>query len=268
MIGLGLGNEKDITLQGLEAIKESDYVFYENYTSISSNLKGLQELTKKEFILSDRNLVESNSESILEKAIKQKVSFLVIGDVFGATTHTDLFLRATKKGIKIKIINNASIINVVGNTGLELYRFGQTTSIVFDDDNWLPDTPYNVIKNNKEKGLHTLCLLDIKTAEPSTENLRKGINKPEPARFMTINQGIEILEKLEQKNKQNIINKDTQIIGIARIGTNTQIIKPGTIEELKKQDFGEPLHSIIIPGNMHDIEREMLEYYKNNQNVY
>jgi diphthine methyl ester synthase len=154
---------------------------------------------------------------------------------------------------------------MVGNTGLELYRFGQTTSIVFDDNNWLPNTPYNVIKNNQEKGLHTLCLLDIKTAEPSLENLRKGIKKAEPPRFMTIKKGIEILEKLEEQNKEGLIKKDTIIIGVARIGTETEQIITGTIDELKKEDFKEPLHSIIIPGKLHDIEKEMLKHFKSSK---
>lgn len=34
LIGLGLGDEKDITLKGLEAIKECDYLYLEAYTSI------------------------------------------------------------------------------------------------------------------------------------------------------------------------------------------------------------------------------------------
>jgi diphthine synthase len=34
VIGLGLGDEKDITLRGLEAIKKCKKVFLENYTSI------------------------------------------------------------------------------------------------------------------------------------------------------------------------------------------------------------------------------------------
>ncbi len=259
MIGLGLGDAKDITLRGLDAIKKSEYVFYENYTSLSNAFNELQKMTNKEFICANRNLVESNSDEIIQKAKKTDVSFLVIGDVFGATTHTDLYLRAKKENIDIKIINNASIINAVGNTGLELYRFGQTTSIVFDDNNWLPDTPYKVIKNNKNNGLHTLCLLDIKTEEPSLENLKKGINKPEPARFMTIKKAIEILEKLEEKNKENIINKETLVIGVARIGTSTQQIISGTIDELKQKDFKQPLHSLIIPGKLHDVEKEMLD---------
>ena len=34
MIGLGLGNEKDITVRALEAIKTCDFIFLEYYTSI------------------------------------------------------------------------------------------------------------------------------------------------------------------------------------------------------------------------------------------
>lgn len=33
-IGLGLGNEKDITVRGLEAVKSCEKVFLENYTSV------------------------------------------------------------------------------------------------------------------------------------------------------------------------------------------------------------------------------------------
>jgi diphthine synthase len=34
LIGLGLGDEKDISIKGLEAVKEADYVFLESYTSV------------------------------------------------------------------------------------------------------------------------------------------------------------------------------------------------------------------------------------------
>lgn len=261
MIGIGLGNEKDITLKGLEAIKNSKFVFYENYTSTSCALKGLQEITGKVFKEATRDLVENRAEEILDLAVSETVSFLVTGDVFGATTHTDMFLRAKTRDIDVKIINNASIINVVGNTGLELYRFGQVASIVFDDNNWLPDAPYNVIKNNKAQGLHTLCLLDIKVAEPSLENLKKEILKPEPPRFMTINKALEILEKLEQKNKEGIITQELLVVGVARLGCYNEKIFASTFSELKKTDFKEPLHSLIIPGKLHDIEIEMLKNF-------
>jgi diphthine methyl ester synthase len=276
MIGLGLGDVTDITIKGLSAIKTSEYIFLESYTSIYGSTKEeLEKLFGKKIIEANRNFVESNSEKILEHANEENVSFLVIGDVFGATTHTDLFLRAKQEEIDVVVINNASIINAVSLTGLELYRFGRTASIVFDDDNWLPETPYEIIKENKKLGLHTLCLLDIKTAEPSKENLRKGIDKPEPSRFLTINHALEILKKIEKgienkdekdksdKNKNDkVIDDDMIVIGVARLGSADQEIKSGKLKDIIKHDFGKPLHSLIIPGKLHDIEKEMLEIWK------
>jgi hypothetical protein len=48
-----------------------------------------------------------------------------------ATTHTDLELRARSRGIPVKVIHNASIMNAVGACGLQLYRYGEAVSIVF-----------------------------------------------------------------------------------------------------------------------------------------
>lgn len=62
-------------------------------------------------------------------------------------------------------------MNAVGVSGLQLYSFGQTVSIVFWDDNWRPDSFYFKIKQNADLGFHTLCLLDIKVKEQSVENL-------------------------------------------------------------------------------------------------
>ncbi|MGV8169592.1 MAG: diphthine synthase [Candidatus Nanoarchaeia archaeon] len=263
MIGLGLGDLQDITLKGLDAVRVCDYVFLETYTSIYKSTKqDLEVFLEKEIIDADRNLVEKNAEIILEHAKEENVAFLVIGDVFGATTHTDLFLRAKHEDIDVVVINNASIINAVSITGLELYRFGRTASIVFDDDDWLPETPYEIIEKNLKLGLHTLCLLDIKTAEPSRENLRKGVNKPEPPRFLSINKALEILKKIEKNKGEKIIGDETLVVGIARLGSDDQKIKAGPLKEIIKEDFGKPLHSLIIPGKLHDIEKEMLEIWK------
>lgn len=256
IIGLGLNDEKDISVKGLEAIKKSELVFLEYYTSIlGSSVTKLEDFYGKKIIIAHRNMVESDSDKILEPAKTKNVSFLVVGDPFGATTHSDLFLRAKQKSIQVKIIHNASIMNAVAETGLELYKFGATTSIVFDDD-WLPETPYNVIKDNLSMGLHTLCLLDIKVAEPSKQNLLKGINKPEPPRFMTINHAINILKKIEKKRKEKIITDDLLVVGVARLGSDDQKIFSGKLSELERFDFGKPLHSLIIPGKLNELEKE------------
>ena len=87
------------------------------------------------------------------------------GDPFGATTHHDLMLRAKEKGIETKAIHNASILNAVGACGLSLYKFGETVSIPFWQDEWKPESFYDRIVSNRKNGLHTLCLLDIKVRQ-------------------------------------------------------------------------------------------------------
>jgi len=103
MIGLGLNDEKDITIKGLEAIKNCEYIYLEDYTSkLNVPVSKLEEFYKKNIILASREIVEKKAEEILEKATLKNVAFLVVGDVFGATTHTDIFLRAKEKNIEIK----------------------------------------------------------------------------------------------------------------------------------------------------------------------
>lgn len=92
-----------------------------------------------------------------------------------ATTHTDLVLRARELHIPVIPIHNASILNAVGCCGLQLYNYGQTVSIPFFTDNWKPDSFYDKIKLNRDAGLHTLCLLDIKVKEQSLENLARSV---------------------------------------------------------------------------------------------
>ena len=87
---------------------------------------------------------------VIEDARNEDVAFLVIGDPFGATTHSDLYLRALKLGVKVEVVHNASIMNACGACGLQLYRFGETISIVFFTETWRHgDSFYDkVLRNN------------------------------------------------------------------------------------------------------------------------
>ncbi|MBN1175518.1 diphthine synthase [Candidatus Woesearchaeota archaeon] len=270
LIGIGLADEKDITLKGLEAVKSCDYIYLEHYTSILGVDKNkLESLYGKEVIVASRDLVEKEAEEKLINPAKEKnVALLVVGDIFGATTHSDLMLRAKEEDVKVVPIFNVSVLNAVGIVGLELYKYGKTTSIVFPDDDWYPSTPYDVIKQNKSLGLHTLCLLDIKVAEPSKEELLKSARDPNyvpktmPPRYMTVKQGLEVLIHIEDEKKEGVILKDDFAIGVARLGHDDFKIVAAPIEELLNVDFGAPLHSIIIPGTLHHIEEESLSMWK------
>jgi len=107
-----------------------------------------------------------------------------------------------------------------------------------------------------------LCLLDIKVKEPSLESLARGKKVYEPARFMTVNTAIEQLLEIESSRKLGAFSADSLAIGVARIGAPSQQIVAGTMQELLNVNFGEPLHSLIIAGDMHVIESEFLEQFR------
>ena len=178
IIGLGLGDERDVTVRGADAIRAADIVFLEAYTSIlATPLERLEEVYGKRIRVAHRETVESESDSILGPArAGQHVAFLVVGDPFGATTHTDLLLRARKEGIPVSVVHNASILNAAGACGLQLYSFGAVVSLPFFREEWRPDSWYDRIAYNAGGGLHTLALLDIKVREPNFEALtRTGV---------------------------------------------------------------------------------------------
>ena len=93
-------------------------------------------------------------------------------------------------------------------------------------------------------GLHTLLLLDIQA---------------DKKRYMTANEGIKLLLKMEKQNKQNIIKKDSIVCVVGRAGSNKPITIAGTFMNLKDRDFGPPLHTIVIPGRLHFMEIEALQ---------
>ncbi|KAJ1565324.1 diphthine synthase [Nowakowskiella sp. JEL0078] len=216
---------------------------------------------RKKVIIADRELVESYADEILKDADSVNVAFLVVGDPFGATTHSDLLLRARELGIPTKVFHNASILNAVGACGLQLYTYGQAVSLVFFTDNWRPDSFYSKIKQNRDIGLHTLCLLDIKVKEQSIENLARGRKIYEPPRYMSINTAIDQLLEIERKIGENVYSKDTIGVGLARVGASSQKIVAGTLEQLKDVEFGPPLHSLVIAGDMHYLELEFLKQF-------
>lgn len=248
LIGTGLNDEKDITLKGLEAVKKCDFVYLENYTSkLGCSISDLEDLYGKKIILADRNLVEKEIEKeILEKAKTNNVALLIIGDPVSATTHIDLIERARELGIDTKIIHNTSIMTAIGITGLQLYKFGKTSSIPFPQKSYEPETPYDILKENGTIGAHTLLLLDL---------------KPEEDKFMSVNDAVRYLIKIEAKRKEGIFTEETLCLGCARIGGDSTI-RFGKAKELVELDFGKAPHCLIVPGKMHFMEEEFLKKFQ------
>lgn len=245
LIGIGLGDHKDITLKGLELVKKADKIYLDLYTSfLSEKISDLESFYGKTIIPAYRDLLES--DQLVEEAKKSNVVLLVVGDALSATTHIDLLLQAKNKDIEICVVYNASILTAVGITGLQLYKFGKTTSIPFWKENYKPENFYDVLSQNKSIHAHTLCLLDI-TKE----------------KCMTINEAISLLLTVEEKRKKKIFSEDSLCVACSRIGFKDQKIFTGSAKELMKKDFGEPLHCLIVVGNLHFIEEEAISRFKN-----
>jgi diphthine synthase len=177
-------------------------------------------------------------------------------------------LRAKERKIPVQAIHNASIMNAIGCCGLQLYNYGQTISIVFFTDTWRPDSFYDKILDNKKLGLHTLCLLDIKVQEQSIENMARGRKIYEPPRFMTVAQAAQQLLEVEEKRNGHICRPTDIAVGLARVGSSTQVIQAGTLAELAVSDLGSPLHTLILPGTMHFLEADMLRSFAINGDTF
>jgi diphthine synthase len=244
-VGLGLHDEKSLSLKGLEEARMANEVFIELYTSLlpDFSLKNLEAMIGKHItVLSRHDLEEENGKTLLSAAGEGRVVFLVPGDPFIATTHATLRIEAIKRGLKTRVIHGASIISaIIGLSGLHNYKFGKTVTIPFREN--FSETPYNVIAQNKQLGLHTLCLLDLKVDEK---------------RFLTIKEALEMLIAIEEKKKEHIMTNDTLAVGLARAGSKMPTLKADFINELQKFDFGEPPQSLIFPGQLHFMEAEAL----------
>jgi diphthine synthase len=246
-IGLGLYDEKDISLRGLEELREADTVFAEFYTSLMPGLsiQKLEEMLGKEVrVVSRRVLEEEDGQIIFEAAKKGKAAFLVQGDPMIATTQVDLRISAEKRGIRTRVVHGASVVSAVrGISGLQNYKFGKAVTIPFSEEGFVSETPYNVILENKKMGLHTMCYLDIKAEEQ---------------RYLTVNEALQTLLELEKQRKEQVATPRTLVIGVARAGSPQPVVKAGYLEEVINYDFGAPPHTLIFPGKLHFMEAEAL----------
>jgi diphthine synthase len=242
-IGLGLYDKDDVSEKGLSCIRKADHVFLEIYTSrlMGSSYEELENLYGKPVHLLDRNDVEQHPEELLRKAESSEVVFLCAGDPMVSTTHADLRMRAAARNIRTAIIHGASFSSAVsGLSGLQNYRFGKSCSLPFPQKNWFPTTPIDVITQNLSLRLHTLVYLDI-----------------QDKRYMTVNEAIDLLERMAAEKNLRI----SLYIGIARAGSDNPVVRAGPAGTLKSVDFGPPMHILIVPAELHDMEQSYLERF-------
>ncbi|MEE8402791.1 MAG: diphthine synthase [Candidatus Hydrothermarchaeaceae archaeon] len=251
LIGLGLHDEEDVTIKGLKEAKACDILFAEFYTSTMAGtlIERLEALIGKKISVLERSDLEEQSEKILEKAKAQKVGLLVPGDPLISTTHVHLRIEAKRMGIETRVIHNASIHSAAPSiSGLQNYKFGRSATVAIPQEGFAPETPYDVIKENRERGLHTLLFLDIKV---------EGKNRVQ----MTGNEAIASLLDIEERRKEEVLTPDMLCVVLGNVGSDEPVMRAGALKELVDSDFGPTPHSLIVPGKLHFMEDEYLREF-------
>ena len=243
-IGLGVSGISELSDSTISVIKNADIVYLESFTSpISESEKHqLREISNGEFKVAKRWLVEDGNE-ILENAKNKKTVLISYGDPYIATTHSELKTRAINDKIETKTIHSSSIVSsLIGEVGLHYYKVGKVLTIMNDPKSMI--TPYNTIFNNLLNKTHSVILLEY--------NEDKSF-------FLEPQDALSLLLDVEKTQNRKIISTNTFTIIASRIGKNDQRIISGKISNLLKKQFGEPPHSIIIPGSLHFTESDAVK---------
>ncbi|HXG74351.1 MAG TPA: diphthine synthase [Candidatus Nitrosotenuis sp.] len=244
-VGLGIGGTDSLSEKTKNLIASADVVYLDQFTSPMSeqDTRALKELTKGEFKLAPRWLVEDGKE-ILQNAKSKKVVLLSLGDPYIATTHIELRTRASSEKIKTGTVHASSALtSLIGECGLHYYKVGRTVTIM----SGTPATSaYYTIYDNLRSGNHTVVLLEY--------NQDKNF-------FLDPKDAFESLLASEKEQTRKVISESTYAIVASRIGSGDQKIVAAKIKNLLGMDFGAPPHSIVIPGALHFTESDALKAF-------
>jgi diphthine synthase len=242
LIGLGPGGLDRMTVRARDAAVSANHRFLEGYTALlpPHELERLEEVIGP-WQLMMRSMVE-NPDEILMLATSCKVALLVVGDPLQATTHVDLQLRCAEMGVPCEVVHGVSITTIVtGAIGLQSYRFGRQCTFTYPYGEYLPTSPLDIILSNRERGLHTLALLDL---DPT--GMGDGEQQP-----MSPTIAIDVLRQMASKIGTSI--EDWVMILCSDMGTDDARIISGTANELVSITGGR-IHCLVIPADLHDVE--------------
>ncbi|CAI5521516.1 unnamed protein product [Closterium sp. Naga37s-1] len=286
-----------------------------------------EEVYGREVQVADREMVESRAAHLLQLAAKEDVAFLVVGDPFGAAgaltalsstslllhrllpfplslppvpclctvshsamTHTDLMLRVRQKGVAVVVVHNASVLNAIGATGLQLYR--TRLSFLLSPALRVPLTP--------AAHLTTLCIFPsfllpsfllqrlppVNCPSRGSGACRGRIEYKAP-RYMSVNTAIRTSSLahthlfscphapllLPTRTSSLAVPTTTCLLlcvplthpvltaSLAVCTPDSQCIVFGSMQQLSDVDFGPPLHSLVC-GALHELKKDFLDAFR------
>jgi len=251
IVGLGLTPDL-ITLRGLRVLNKVKRIFLETYTNIILDGESLEDVLKgKEVIrVGRRDLEDQSGKVILDSLAQGDVALIVPGDPLTATTHISLVMEALKRGYEVEVIPGVGIIpSALTLAGLMIYKLGKIITMVYPKEGIVYEYPYDVIKDNDSRNLHTLLLLEL--------DAEKNI-------VMSIKDAIHLLYELEERRGEGIIKPHRSAVAVVALGSKRQSICYGSLEELSIIDEKDVPQTLIITSpKLHFVEEEMLRVINN-----
>ena len=237
LILVGSGISFDLTLSAIEELRKADEIYIESYTNLmdEEKVRKLEQKLDKKILRLER--VDVEGSFLINKAKNGRIALIASGDPLTATTHVVLLIEAKQKKIPTKVLHNSSIYSAApARAGLQIYRFGKTATLVNPRENYKPTSSIEVIRENFDRNLHSLVLLDT---------------EPKP---MEAKAALELLDGIKEKSA----------IVLSRVGEEDEKITYDEIEAIKTKpqtEFGKAPFTIIIPAKLHVVEEEYLELF-------
>ena len=244
LIGLGL-DSGDLSIKAVECLRKADNILYEGYTAsiISDYINEIAVLAGKEPRKLSRADLEDHIKDTVSMAKADNVAILFPGDPLVATTHHIIIEEAKRQGIGVSVIHAPSIFTAaIGESGLDIYKFGPTATIPRVSERYRPTSFINVIRKNLENKQHTLVLFDV------TEE--KGLSIGAQEAIPTL---------LEAGN--GVVTQDTKAIFMADIGRKEQRIEYASLKEIAELSKNRNIRSacLALPSEMSFAEKRAVE---------
>ncbi|MDE1804333.1 MAG: diphthine synthase [Candidatus Micrarchaeota archaeon] len=251
LIGMGL-NYDDIPYSAIETIASADEVLVDPYTNFipEEALENLKAKLKINLRLLSRSELEENTKGTIAKAASSNIVILVPGDPLIATTHHTILDIAHKVGIDYRVFHAPSIFSAgIGESGLDIYKFGPTTTITFWSEKYKPTSFIDVVKKNAENGEHTMMLFDYHYLEK---------------RRMRLGEAIPLLHAADELKKAGIMTPERKLLILGDVGKKSQLIKYvpfGMIGKEVLREFEGKTLTIIVPVKPSFAEEEALQKF-------
>ena len=247
LVGVGLAPDL-ITLRGLGIARRADKLLVDSYTSATpEGLEGVEKVIGRPLEPVGRSGLEGKAEVIMEYLERGlSVALLVVGDPLVATTHVSLLLDARRRGFECEVVPAPGILpNALTLSGLMVYKMGKVATVTYPVDGKLSFYPYDVVKDNDSRNLHTVLLLEM--------DAERGV-------MMSVSDAVRLLEKMEEVRGEGVFPPTRKIIAVSALATSKQRICYAPLKELRRYAYEYGPHTLVVPSpKLHFVEEDALK---------